>query len=69
VWRTVSVAAGDCVTANTATTAALVLGDGAVAWLETTGLPVRLVGVDGRIVRLGSWPEPVSANDHRGASA
>jgi len=56
VWRTVSVAAGDCVTANTATTAALILGDRAQAWLEGTGLPARLVGVDGRILRLGGWP-------------
>jgi thiamine biosynthesis lipoprotein len=69
VWRTVSVAAGDCVTANTATTAALVLGDRAEAWLETTGLPVRLVAVDGRIVRLGAWPEPVPAHDQQGATA
>ena len=69
VWRTVSVAAGDCVTANTATTAALVLGDRAEAWLETTGLPVRLVANDGRIVRLGSWPEPAIAHDQQGASA
>ena len=58
VWRTVSVAAGDCVTANTATTAALVLGERAEAWLDETGLPARLVGVDGRITRLGAWPEP-----------
>jgi thiamine biosynthesis lipoprotein len=58
VWRTVSVAAGTCVAANTATTAALVLGERAEAWLEKTGLPVRLVGVDGRIVRLGGWPAP-----------
>jgi thiamine biosynthesis lipoprotein len=58
VWRTVSVAAGDCVTANTATTAALVLGEHAEAWLERTGLPVRLVGVDGHVVRLGEWPAP-----------
>ncbi|MDA8437110.1 MAG: FAD:protein FMN transferase [Actinomycetales bacterium] len=58
VWRTVSVAAGDCVTANTATTAALVLGDRAEAWLGRTGLPVRLVGVDGHVVRLGAWPAP-----------
>jgi thiamine biosynthesis lipoprotein len=65
VWRTVSVAAGDCVTANTATTAAIVLGDRAEAWLEQTGLPVRLVGIDGHIVRLGSWPVP----EHEGAPA
>jgi thiamine biosynthesis lipoprotein len=65
VWRTVTVAAGDCVAANTATTAALVLGDRAEAWLEQTGLPVRLVGVDGHIVRLGGWPLP----DTEGESA
>jgi thiamine biosynthesis lipoprotein len=58
VWRTVCVAAGDCLTANTATTAALVLGDRAEAWLERTGLPVRLVGIDGHVVRLGAWPAP-----------
>lgn len=56
VWRTVSVAAGDCLTANTATTAAIVLGEHAVPWLEETGLPCRLVSVDGRLVRLGGWP-------------
>lgn len=65
VWRTVSVAAGDCVTANTATTAALVLGDRAEAWLGRTGLPVRLVGVDGHVVRLGAWPAP----QHEGVPA
>ncbi len=65
VWRTVSVAAGDCVTANTASTAALVLGDRAVAWLEATSLPCRLVSTDGTVIRLGSWPLP----EHEGASA
>ncbi|MBI1378504.1 MAG: FAD:protein FMN transferase [Frankiales bacterium] len=58
VWRTVSVAAGDCVTANTASTAAVVLASGAVDWLRTTGLPCRLVATDGSITRLGSWPAP-----------
>ncbi len=56
VWRTVSVAAGDCLTANTATTAAIVLGEHAVQWLEETGLPCLLVSVDGRLVRIGGWP-------------
>jgi FAD:protein FMN transferase len=65
VWRTVTVAANDCVTANTATTASLVLGDRAQAWLERLGLPARLVAVDGSIVRVGAWPSP----DHEGAPA
>ncbi|WP_307781952.1 FAD:protein FMN transferase [Streptomyces sp. MBT65] len=56
VWRTVSVAAGSCVDANTATTAALVLGERAPDWLRGTGLPARLVRVDGSVLRLGAWP-------------
>ncbi len=65
VWRTVSVAAADCLTANTATTAALVLGERGADWLERTGLPARLVRVDGRVARLGAWPAP----DREGATA
>lgn len=60
VWRTVSVAAGDCVDANTATTAAIVLGPGAVDWLSERGLPARLVAVDGRVATVCGWPhEPL----------
>ena len=47
-WRTVSVAAATCVDANTASTAAIVLGDDAPAWLAARGLPARLVDHDGR---------------------
>lgn len=57
VWRTVSVTAARCVDANTATTAALVLGEQAVPWLRSLGLPSRLVRPDGRVVRLCGWPE------------
>jgi len=56
VWRTVSVAAGSCVDANTATTAALVLGERAPDWLRGTGLPARLVRTDGSVLSLGAWP-------------
>ncbi|MCX3063700.1 FAD:protein FMN transferase [Streptomyces beihaiensis] len=56
VWRTVTVAAATCVDANTASTAAIVLGDRAVDWLRGGALPARLVGVDGRVVRVGGWP-------------
>ncbi|MEU2742549.1 FAD:protein FMN transferase, partial [Streptomyces sp. NPDC007095] len=56
VWRTVSVAAGSCVDANTATTAALVLGERAPGWLRGTGLPARLVRTDGSVLCLGAWP-------------
>ena len=57
-WRTVSVAAATCVDANTATTAAIVRGEGAIAWLEKLGLPARLCRRDGSVVRLAGWPEP-----------
>jgi len=63
VWRTVSVAAPDCVTANTMTTAAIVLGERAEQWLSGRGLPTRLVSNDGRIVRIGAWPEPLHGGE------
>lgn len=59
-WRTATVAAATCEQANGASTAAIVLGDAAPAWLEAGGLPARLVANDGSIVRLGGWPEPAA---------
>lgn len=56
VWRTASVAAVTCVRANTLSTAALVRGDRAVAWLRGLGAPARLVAADGTVTTLGSWP-------------
>lgn len=61
VWRTVSVCAATCVDANTASTAAIVLGEEAPAWLAGQGLPARLVRVDGTTLRVGRWPERVAA--------
>jgi thiamine biosynthesis lipoprotein ApbE len=57
-WRTVTVAAGTCVDANIAATAAIILGPDAVPWLTARGLPARLVSVDGRIRRAAGWPDP-----------
>jgi thiamine biosynthesis lipoprotein len=54
-WRTVTVAARTCVAANTASTAALVLGADAAAWLEARALPARLVARDGGVLRVGGW--------------
>jgi len=59
-WRTASVAATTCVEANTAATAAIVMGAAAIAWLGARGLPARLVDVAGTVTRLGGWPEPVA---------
>jgi thiamine biosynthesis lipoprotein len=55
-WRTASVFAGSCVDANTASTAAIVLGGRAPAWLEDQWLPARLVGSDARVRYIGGWP-------------
>lgn len=56
VWRTVTVAAATCVDANAVSTAAIVLGERALDWLQVTALPVRLTGLDGTVVRVGGWP-------------
>ncbi|HEY4412087.1 MAG TPA: FAD:protein FMN transferase [Gaiellaceae bacterium] len=61
VWRTASVAAGSCVDANMASTAAIVLGEDAPAWLERLGLAARLVRPDGRVTLTGGWPAEVLA--------
>ncbi|HEY6397572.1 MAG TPA: FAD:protein FMN transferase, partial [Solirubrobacteraceae bacterium] len=55
-WRTVTVSAATCLDANIASTAAIVRGERAVAWLESLRLPARLVGVDGRARHLAGWP-------------
>ncbi len=56
VWRTVSVAASDCTDANIAATAAIVRGTRAPEWLAGLGLPARLVGRNGEVLRVGAWP-------------
>jgi FAD:protein FMN transferase len=56
MWRTVSVAAADCTEANIATTAALLRGAAAPAWLEGQGLHARLVPWEGSTVTVGGWP-------------
>ena len=56
-WRTVSVAAASCLDANIASTAAIVLGPGALEWLRDAGLPARLVASTGAIRTTGGWPE------------
>ncbi|HEX5117180.1 MAG TPA: FAD:protein FMN transferase [Pseudonocardiaceae bacterium] len=55
-WRTVSVAAATCVDANTASTAAIVLGRSAPGWLGDAGLPARLVCAKGNVLTVAGWP-------------
>jgi FAD:protein FMN transferase len=61
VWRTVTVAAATCVGANTASTAALVLGEEAPEWLRSRGLPAWLVTPEGATLRLCGWPQELVA--------
>jgi len=57
VWRTASVAADTCADANAASTAAIIRGEAALAWLAGLGLPARLVAESGAVVTLSGWPE------------
>jgi FAD:protein FMN transferase len=62
VWRTVSVSAGSCVDANTASTAAVIRGRQALGWLAALGLPARLVDATGVVFTLAGWPhEPTQS--------
>lgn len=64
-WRTVSVAAGSCTDANTASTAAIIRGPAAPSWLHDVGLPARLVREDGTVETTAGWPR----DDGPGAAA
>lgn len=55
-WRTATVWAATAVAANTASTAAIVLGDDAPAFLAQLGLPARLVDHHGDVRTVGVWP-------------
>jgi thiamine biosynthesis lipoprotein len=55
-WQTASVLADTCVLANVASTAAIVSGTGAVAWLRERGFSARLVDHDGVVTLVGDWP-------------
>jgi FAD:protein FMN transferase len=55
-WALASVVAGTCLTANAASTAAIVVGEGAIELLAGLGLPARLVRGDGTVLCVGGWP-------------
>jgi thiamine biosynthesis lipoprotein len=60
VWSLVSTTAPSCVEANAWSTAAVVWGTDAVGTLGSLGVPARLVGADGGVIRIGGWPEEPS---------
>lgn len=55
-WRTATTSGASCVTANAASTAALVLGASAPAWLTRRQIPARLVDHEGRVTVVNGWP-------------
>jgi thiamine biosynthesis lipoprotein len=57
-WRLATVVADSCVDANIASTAAIIRGTRAPAWLDSLRLPARLVAEGGDLVRVGGWPAP-----------
>ena len=61
VWRSATVAAPSCTEANTASTAAVILGHDAARWLALHGYTARLVDQRHRVVRVGDWPQEVAA--------
>ena len=56
VWRTVTATGPTCAAANTASTAAIVLGHLAPNWLARRRITARLVASDGRVQHIGEWP-------------
>jgi thiamine biosynthesis lipoprotein len=64
-WRAASVAAATCVDANTASTAAIIRGGRAPAWLASQQLPARLVGHSGEVVTVAGWPAGPSGKGSR----
>ncbi len=66
-WRTVTATGPSCVAANTASTAAVVLGEDAPVWLTQHGVTARLVGPAGELRTTGGWPRQ-TVSEHREAS-
>ncbi|ALE04981.1 hypothetical protein AL755_04895 [Arthrobacter sp. ERGS1:01] len=69
VWRSVSVAAPTALAANAFSTAAIVKGHAAVAWLRGEGSSARLVDQQGRVITTGDWPAQAPADALRTAEA
>jgi thiamine biosynthesis lipoprotein len=55
-WRSVTVAARSCLRANTLSTAGVVRGAAAAAWLDSLGVAARLVDRHGSVTTTGDWP-------------
>jgi thiamine biosynthesis lipoprotein len=56
VWHTATVAAPTCLQANALSTATLILGHDAPAWLQEQGFAARLVSATGEVVSIAGFP-------------
>jgi thiamine biosynthesis lipoprotein len=63
VWAHVTCIAANALEANTASTAAVVLGETAPAWLAAHGVAARLERPDGTAVFTPGWPLPDSSTE------
>ncbi len=61
VWGQASCVAATALEANTASTAALVLGTEAPYWLAAHGIAARLERLDGSVVTVAGWPDDDAA--------
>ncbi|MFN8099913.1 MAG: FAD:protein FMN transferase [Dermatophilaceae bacterium] len=59
-WAQVTCAAATALEANAASTAAIILGADAPAWLASHGIPARLDGLDGAVTTTPGWPQEQS---------
>lgn len=57
VWGQVSCVGSTALEANTASTAALVLGEDAPTWLKANGVAARLERLNGQAIFTGGWPQ------------
>jgi len=62
-WSQVTCVAVTALEANTASTAAIVRGEDAVAWLSDNGVAARLERPDGSVVCTTGWPEPARSKE------
>lgn len=65
VWRSATVAAPTCLQANSLSTAALILGLDAPAWLQQQGRAARLVPTDGEVVSIAGFPTDESEESRK----
>ena len=60
VWETATVAGPSCLVANAASTASIIMGEAAPAWLGAKSLPARLQRPDGTVTTVAGFPEDAS---------